>query len=136
MQILIQTDGASRGNPGLAAYGFVIFQDGKVIYEEGKTLGVTTNNVAEYTALKEALLFLRTNDNSDDIEKLTIQADSLLVIKQLTGEYKIKSAGLIPIYSQIKELLKEYPEVSYEHIRREFNKKADSLCNMALDGHI
>ena len=136
MQILIQTDGASRGNPGLAAYGFVIFQDGKVIYEEGKTLGITTNNVAEYTALKEALLFLSTSDSQEDIEKLIIQADSLLVIKQLSGEYKIKSPGLIPIYSQIKELLKDYSVVSFEHIRREFNKKADALCNLALDGRI
>ncbi len=136
MQITIQTDGASRGNPGPAAYGFVIFQDGAVLYEEGKTLGITTNNIAEYTALFQALAYLRETVEPDDVESLLIQADSQLMIKQMTGEYRIKNAGLLPIFKEIKKLLEDYGAVKFEHIRREFNKHADRLGNLALDGFI
>lgn len=134
MKILIQTDGASRGNPGPASYGFVIFTDGVLLYEEGKTLGETTNNVAEYTALFQALAYLRTAVDGQSIDELTVQADSQLMIRQLSGIYKIRNERLISIFNQINELLDHYKNVHFEHIRREFNKKADSLANEALDG--
>lgn len=136
MQIAIKTDGASRGNPGPAAYGYVIYRDGKIFQKEGKTLGVTTNNIAEYTALKEALFFLAESGIVEEVDELLIQADSQLMIRQLLGQYKVKHPGIKEIYTQINKLLEEYSNVRFEHIRREFNKEADSLCNMALDGLI
>ena len=133
MKILIQTDGASRGNPGPASYGFVIFADGVVIYEEGKTLGETTNNVAEYTALFQALAYLKMSVDPKVINELLIQADSQLLIRQLSGMYKIKNERLYSIFVQINGLLADYNLVRFEHIRREFNKRADALANKALD---
>ncbi len=136
MKILIQTDGASRGNPGRASYGFVIYKDKEIFYKEGKKIGITTNNVAEYTALKESLFYLEEHVEKEQVDLLVIQADSQLMIRQLAGEYKVKSPGLQPIFSQIKNLLADYPNVLFEHIRRELNKEADALCNLALDGII
>ena len=133
MNLLIQTDGASRGNPGPASYGFVIFADGIVLYEEGKTLGETTNNVAEYTALFQALAYLKTSVDLSSVSELVIQADSQLLIRQLSGMYKIRNERLFSIFKQINELLEVYPKVRFEHIRRELNKRADALANFALD---
>lgn len=133
MKLLIQTDGASRGNPGPAAYGFVIFADGIVLYEEGKILGETTNNVAEYTALFQGLAYLKTAIDISSVKELLIQADSQLLIRQLSGMYKIRNERLFSIFQQINELLTDYSTVRFEHIRREFNKRADALANAALD---
>ncbi len=136
MKLLIQTDGASRGNPGPAAYGFVIYKDGEVMMKEGKTLGVTTNNIAEYTGLVKALEYLADNVDSGEVEELAIEADSQLMIRQLCGMYKVKHDGIRQLFNQIKAMLSEYSEVTYKHIFREFNKEADELGNLALDGKI
>jgi len=122
-------DGASRGNPGPAAYGFVLLHEGQVVSEFGKRIGNTTNNVAEYSGLVEGLkraLELGTKE-------IRIHADSELMIKQLKGEYKIKSPLLKPFFDQAKILLTKFESFKLQHVRREFNKQADQLCNEALD---
>lgn len=132
MKLVIFTDGASRGNPGLASYGFTISDEkGKLVYEEGKYIGVTTNNVAEYTAVLEAFKYLKKKYE----EKLQVNlfADSRLVVEQLSGRFKIKNPNLKILFDQIKILEMEIGSVSYTHIPREKNLKADSLANKALD---
>lgn len=132
MKLVIFTDGASRGNPGLASYGFTISDEkGKLVYEEGKYIGVTTNNVAEYTAVLEAFKYLKKKYE----EKLQVNlfADSRLVVEQLSGRFKIKNPNLKILFDQIKILEMEIGSVSYAHIPREKNLKADSLANKALD---
>lgn len=136
MKLRIQTDGASRGNPGAAAYGFVIYKDGEVLKKEGKTLGITTNNIAEYTGLVKALEYLANEVKPEEVDELIIEADSQLMIRQLSGMYKVKNEGLKSLFNQIKAMLTEYSTVSFNHIFREFNKEADLLGNLALDGKI
>ena len=136
MKLLIRTDGASRGNPGPAAYGFVIYKDGVVWKKEGKTLGVTTNNIAEYTGLVRALEYLADQVLASEVEELAIEADSQLMIMQLSGKYKVKNAGIKVLFDQIQTMLSEYPNKTFKHIFREFNKEADELGNLALDGKI
>ncbi len=136
MKLLIQTDGASRGNPGAAAYGFIIYKDGEVLVKEGKTLGITTNNIAEYTGLVRALEYLANEVKPEEVGELAIEADSQLMIRQLTGMYKVKNEGIKPLFNQIKAMLTEYENVEYKHIFREFNTEADLLGNLALDGKI
>lgn len=150
MKLTIYTDGASRGNPGLASYGFVILNEqGEVLYEEGKYIGINTNNFAEYSAVLEALLSVRENVNNlliigeyNNLLKnqvnltaveLRFLADSKLVVEQLSGKYKIKSENLKPLIAVIKELEKNFLKVTYQHIPREKNKLADKLANEALD---
>lgn len=137
MKYYINTDGASRGNPGPASYGFVIKDENKnLIFSQGKKIGINTNNVAEYLAVLEAFKLLKiNNEKSEEIEIIVI-ADSLLIISQLQGRYKIKSEKLKEIYTQIKELEKEFQKVEYMHVLREYNKEADKLANMALDNLI
>ena len=126
----IYVDGASRGNPGEAGIGLVIVtRDGKVLKEAGRYLGKTTNNVAEYqaliSALKEAKLL--------GIEAIKIFADSELMVKQIKGEYKVKSAGLLPLYQEAKALLMKFSRYDIIHINREKNTEADRLANQAID---
>ncbi len=128
-QVTIHTDGASRGNPGPAAYGFVIEQPGNETIEENGCLDKTTNNFAEYTAVVKAL------EKAKDIgaQKVALFSDSELLVKQLNGEYKVKSPDLRPLFNQIQKLKKEFESVRFTHVRREKNKRADELCNEALD---
>jgi ribonuclease HI len=133
MRLTIFTDGASRGNPGPSSYGFVILDArGKVLYKEGKYIGQTTNNVAEYRAVLAALQYVKDHLGavSQGVELL---ADSKLVAEQLSGRYKIKAAHLKPIIEKIKVLSIEVGGVSYGHIPRSQNSVADSLANQALD---
>lgn len=132
MKLIIYTDGASRGNPGRASYGFTISNEkGNLIYEEGKFIGITTNNVAEYTAVLEALKYLKRTY----FKKLQIElfADSRLVVEQLSGRFKIKNLNLKILFDQIKILQIEIGDIFYKHIPREKNFKSDSLANQALD---
>ncbi len=132
MKLIIYTDGASRGNPGPASYGFVIFdRKGKLIHQAGEFIGKATNNVAEYTAVLEAFKYLK----KEFLEKLSIEflADSRLVVEQLSGRFKIKNQNLKILFEQIKILEMEIGEVFYRHIPREKNFRADSLANEALD---
>lgn len=133
MKLTVFTDGASRGNPGPAAYGFVVYDGGKVVYKEGKTLGVTTNNVAEYTSVRQALKYLQ--KNYPDKLPLTVDfyADSKLVVEQLSGRFKVKSAHLKEIINEINRLILQIGKATFKHIPREKNSAADKLANIALD---
>ncbi len=132
MTYIIHTDGGSRGNPGQAAIGVVIQKQSSLIANYGKRLGVTTNNVAEYFAVKDALLFVISNNmERDDIDFFL---DSELVVKQLNGVYKIKDKTLQTYSSDIKILITKWGrEVRFTHVKREQNKQADRLVNEALD---
>ncbi len=132
MKLIIYTDGASRGNPGPASYGFTISDEkGNLVYEEGKYIGHTTNNVAEYTAVLEAFKYIREKLAGQRV--IELYADSKLVAEQLSGRYKIKSPHLKPIIEKIKILALELGGVTYSHVPRSKNTIADGLANLALD---
>lgn len=134
MKIIIYTDGASRGNPGLASYGFVILgEDGKTLYEKGEYIGTTTNNVAEYTGALKALKQAHKMFGKKDKVDIELRADSKLVIEQLSGRFKIKSPQLKPLIEEIKILAIGLGGVIYTHVPRAQNTKADKLANSALD---
>ena len=123
-------DGASRGNPGPAAYA-VILRDpnGKVILELAKQFGRDTNNVAEYYALLAALDYASTHG----IAALRIRSDSELLVRQMQGAYKVKSEDLKPLYERAVRLSRQFKYFAIEHVRRELNREADALANVALD---
>lgn len=129
-ELIIYTDGGSRGNPGPSASGFVI-QDKqeRLLFEGGKYLGVTTNNQAEYQAVKFAL------EKAIELggRHLSFRLDSQLVVNQLTGVYQIKNRDLWPIHQNIKDLIKKFEKVTFTHVRREFNREADAMVNKILD---
>jgi ribonuclease HI len=126
---VIHTDGGSRGNPGPAAYAYVIERPGEPDIEVRAYLGQTTNNIAEYTGLVKALEHARELGG----RKLVVHSDSELMVKQLKGEYKVKNAGLLPLYQQAARLCKDFDSVTLRHVRREYNARADRLCNEAMD---
>lgn len=131
-EVVVYTDGASRGNPGPAALGIAILDtSGNVLHEIRQKLGDQTNNYAEYMALKEGLAFCE----AAGVSKVTVKADSQLMVRQMLGEYKVKAEGIIPIYLECKKLSQSFSEIRFEHVRREDNKHADRLANEALDGH-
>lgn len=126
----IYVDGASRGNPGDAGIGVVITtEDGKILKALGKYIGKTTNNVAEYQALITALGEAKSLGGTE----IKIFADSELMVKQIKGEYKVKSAGLLPRYQEAKTLLMKFSKYDIIHIKREKNAEADRLANQAID---
>jgi len=123
-------DGASRGNPGPAAYAVVIRDPaGHVVLELAKRLGRETNNVAEYYALLAALDYVK----SQGIGALRIRSDSELLVRQMQGRYKVKSAGLKPLHERAVKLSRQLSYFAIEHVRRELNRDADALANVALD---
>lgn len=127
--IKVFTDGGARGNPGPAASGIVLLTpDDKLIEAFGVYLGETTNNQAEC----KAVLFALEAALKYGVKRIDFYMDSMLVCKQLSGEYKIKNEGLKPIYQQIWEYTKDL-EVTYNHVYREFNKLADEQVNIAID---
>lgn len=127
---LANIDGASRGNPGPAAYAVVIRDaEGKIVLELAKKMGRETNNVAEYYALLAALDFATTHG----IKALRIRSDSELLVRQMQGRYKVKSADLKPLYERAYRLTRQLQYFSIEHVRREMNRDADALANVALD---
>ena len=133
MKIIIYTDGASRGNPGPASYGFTISgEHGKLLYEEGRYIGISTNNVAEYTAVLEALKYVKKNLKKQSLE-IELFADSKLVVEQLSGRFKVKAKHLKPLIEQIQILKVELGGAIHNHVPREKNTEADSLANLALD---
>lgn len=132
--LIVHTDGGSRGNPGDAGIGVIIQEKGKVIQGFGKFLGTTTNNIAEYTAVEEALMWINHHLSEQQKVNICFYLDSLLVVSQLNGVYKIKNKALSEIIFRIHILEKEIKGVvSYFHVRREQNKLADKMVNMALD---
>jgi len=121
-------DGGSRGNPGPAGYGVRVQHGGEIIDLKG-ALPSATNNVAEYSGLLAALDWAIANH----ISQLHIKSDSELLVKQMRGEYRVKNAGLQPLFERAKGLVREIGRVQFEHVRREFNKDADRLANEAMD---
>ncbi len=129
-QLEMQFDGGSRGNPGLAGIGVTITTpDGVMVYEFGDWLPHATNNVAEYTALIRGVQAARQLGAT----RLNIRADSELVVRQITGRYRVKSPDLKPLYAQAVAELARVADWSISHVYRESNSRADQLANMAMD---
>src|SRR6266545_7671696 len=127
---IMHIDGASRGNPGKAAYAVVLARPGLPIIEEADTIGTASNNVAEYTALIEGLSLAA----ELGVKKLHVYSDSELMVKQMNGEYKVKNEDLRGLYEEACQLRKQFEKVTITHVRREQNKRADAIGNDALDG--
>jgi ribonuclease HI len=124
------TDGGSRGNPGPAAFGYVLeAEDGTVLAAHGETIGVATNNVAEYRALVAGLAMAETAG----VDALEVVSDSELLVKQMRGEYKVKNAALRELWEEAQSFADRIGRISYSAVRREHNELADRLVNEALD---
>src|SRR5262245_48415084 len=126
----LQADGAARGNPGPAAYGFVLDSpSGSELAGEGEAIGEATNNVAEYRGLiagLERALAL-------GVTRLEVRMDSELVVRQMAGRYRVKHPGLVPLFRQARTLVERLEHWEIRHVPREQNKRADLLANRALD---
>ena len=130
MKAKLYTDGGSRGNPGPAAYAFVLqAEDGTVLDARGEAIGVATNNVAEYSALVAGL----ERAAETGVTELEVVSDSELVVKQMRGEYKVKNKALQDLFLEASRLARRIDRVRYTAVRREHNELADSLVNEALD---
>lgn len=128
---VLYADGAARGNPGPAAIGFVLYSpDGDTVAEVGGVLGETTNNVAEYRALMAGLELALDRG----VTAIDVRLDSLLLVKQVEGEYRVKASHLKPLHREVLRLFDRFDEWSISHVRRESNTVADALANEALDG--
>ncbi|MFH1244539.1 MAG: ribonuclease HI family protein [bacterium] len=147
-KLLLHTDGGSRGNPGPAAYGYVVYDitglslrsstgakgDAGIVLEKcGNYLGITTNNQAEYAGLIAGLEWVVTHYPPCELE---IFMDSLLIVNQVKGIFKVKNPGLLPKYQEVRRLLAKLSQYSISHTYREDNSLADSLVNQALDSHL
>jgi ribonuclease HI len=130
---LAEIDGASRGNPGPASYGVVLRgPNGRVEWEMGKSIGTTTNNVAEYHALLAAL----EGAVSRGVRSLRVRSDSLLMVRQMEGRYKVKSADLRPLHERAMKAARAMQYFAIEYVPREQNRTADRLANHALDNRM
>jgi ribonuclease HI len=130
VRLRLFTDGGARGNPGPAAYGFVLEEPGgAVLFAEGKAIGVATNNVAEYSGLVAGL------EKAVELEATEVEvvSDSELMVKQMRGEYKVKNEALRALSLEAARLARRLDAVEYRHVRREQNELADRLVNEALD---
>jgi len=124
------TDGGARGNPGPAGYGVqIVDDDGAVVAELYEPLGLATNNIAEYRGLLAALEWAIAHKAAP----LCVRMDSELIVKQMLGVYKVKHAGLQPLHAQARALVTRIGRVVFEHVRREQNREADRLSNIAMD---
>jgi ribonuclease HI len=127
------TDGGARGNPGPAAYGYVIEDDdGTVLASEGEAIGVTTNNVAEYNGLVAGLR----RAIELGLRELEVVSDSELMVKQMRGEYRVKNEALRGLSVEAGRLARELGRVEYRHVKRAHNELADALVNQALDAEL
>jgi ribonuclease HI len=123
-------DGGARGNPGPAGYGvYIQGPDGEPLQELHGGLGIATNNVAEYNGLLAALRWAKEHGHTT----VHIKADSLLVVEQMRGRFKVKHPGLQPLHAKATLLAHEVGRVTFEHVRRELNKDADRLSNLGMD---
>jgi ribonuclease HI len=123
-------DGGARGNPGPAGWGVVIRDAGdEPVAELYGAIGLATNNVAEYNGLLSALGWCVEHGAT----QLHVRSDSLLLVQQMLGNYKVKNAGLKPLHGQARLLASRIGRVTYEHVPRELNKDADRLANLAMD---
>jgi ribonuclease HI len=130
MKVRLFTDGGARGNPGPAAYGYVLeAEDGTVLAAHGEHIGSATNNVAEYSGLVAGLrkaLELQ-------LPEVEVVSDSELMVKQMRGEYRVKNEALRALFAEAGRLARELGNVEYRHVRRAHNEEADRLVNEALD---
>lgn len=130
---MLYTDGASRGNPGDSSIGAVLYRETNEGLEEvevvSEAIGRATNNVAEYEAVVAGLAAAIDNG----VDEIVLRSDSLLLVRQLQGEYRVKAAGLKPLYRKAVALLGDFDSVTIEHVPREQNEVADALANAALD---
>ncbi len=134
--IVIFSDGGSRGNPGPGAgAATVFFDEQKQCLAKSKYFGICTNNQAEYQALLEGLKIVESKLSTDELHEtsLKIFLDSELMVRQINGEYKIKNEGLKPYYDQIQQILSQFGQVTVTHVLRANNKLADMMLNAVLD---
>ena len=130
MKARLFTDGGARGNPGPAAYGFVLEDEaGTVLEARGEAIGIATNNVAEYSALIAGLR----RAGELGVDELEVVSDSELMVKQMTGEYRVKNEALQDLSLEATRLARRVGRVTYRAVRREHNELADRLVNDALD---
>ena len=130
LRLVINIDGASRGNPGPAGIGVMIREEGGPLERElWKYIGEATNNVAEY----EALLLALGEAGKLKVAEVTIRSDSELVVRQVEGRYRVKHPRLAKLHSQVCDLMKALPSFHIEHVGRERNRRADALANRAID---
>lgn len=129
-EVKLYGDGGSRGNPGPSASGYVLFDmSGNELVRNGAYLGVTTNNQAEYLSLKLGL----EHALKYGAQIVHVHMDSLLVVNQMTGKFKVKNRDLWPIYTSVRELLPKFKKVTFVHVPRALNKEADAVVNEVLD---
>lgn len=129
-EVIAYTDGGARGNPGPAGIGVhITSKSGKTLADIAEAIGHATNNVAEYTAVIRAL------ERAAELgaKRVTVRADSLLVVEQMRGVYKVKHAAMQRLFQEARTLAKAFESVRFEHVRREQNKRADALVNQAID---
>ena len=130
MKAKLSTDGGARGNPGPAAFGYVLeAENGTVLDARGETIGVATNNVAEYSGLIAGLR----KAVELGVEELEVVSDSELIVRQMTGEYKVKNEALQALKEEADDLADRVRKVKFTSVRREHNELADKLVNEALD---
>jgi len=122
-------DGGSRGNPGPAGYGVHLTRDDGTTVDLKASIGIATNNIAEYNGLLAALRWAV----DEGVRSLHVKADSELLVKQMRGEYRVKNPGLQPLYEEARRLADRVGRVTFEHVRREHNMDADRLANEAMD---
>ena len=133
MKARLFTDGGARGNPGPAAYGFVLeSEDGTVLAAEGEAIGTATNNVAEYSGLIAGLQ----KAVELHVPEVEVVSDSELMVKQMRGEYRVKNEALRELYDEATALARRLGNVEYRHVRRAHNELADKLVNDALDAAV
>ena len=130
MKAKLFTDGGARGNPGPAAYGYVLeSEDGHVLAAHGEAIGRATNNVAEYSGLVAGLA----RAAEVGVRELEVVSDSELLVKQMRGEYKVKNEALRELWEEASDLEKKFGRIRYTAVRRAHNELADRLVNEALD---
>lgn len=122
-------DGACRGNPGPMAIGVVLLENGKKVKEVSKRIGMGTNNIAEWNALIEGLKLAR----AYGCKELEVRGDSQLIIKQITGQYKVKSDKLVPLFNEAMKLCGGFEHLRFKWVRRDENLYTDTLSKNALD---
>ncbi len=125
----LYTDGGARGNPGPAGIGYVLKLEDGELYEAGEYLGTATNNQAEYEALKRGLA----RAQEVGVHTVAVYMDSELIVKQIGGEYRVKNADLKPLYEAVCALISSFEKVTFQHVPRAKNKRADQLVNEVLD---
>lgn len=133
-EVVIHADGGSRGNPGPAGAGAVVYENGHEVATVSAFLGTRTNNWAEYEALIRGLQAACDTVTNLTKKKVFVKLDSELIVKQMTGEYRVKDPELKKQHARVQALIASHiPHISFSHVRRELNERADELANHAMD---